>query len=134
MFRCAKSVGVVTNNIKVGKGLSCAPKEQPHAHSGGKKHGQPAYRGKLRLIIVLAEFDLAIWRNGELTESMINQARLVNRTPVIVEENWASPAVSMIPQVAIRPVKVSAMSSSGFLNTGSPFCYIQRFFTKPKHL
>jgi hypothetical protein len=57
---------------------------------------------------------------------MINQARLVNRAPVNVEENWASPAVSMIPQMATRPVNVSAMSSNGFLNTVSPLCYIKR--------
>jgi hypothetical protein len=42
--------------------------------------------------------------------------------------------VSMIPQMATRPVNVSAMSSSGFLNKVSPFRYRQRFFIKPKHL
>ena len=56
---------------------------------------------------------------------MINQARLVNRTPVNVEENRASPVGSMIPQIATRPVKVSAMSSNEFLNTVSPFYYIK---------
>ena len=56
-----------------------------------------------------------------LAESMTNQPRLVNIMPVRVEENLASPAVSTIPHTAIRPVKVSAMSSSGFLNTLSPF-------------
>jgi hypothetical protein len=61
---------------------------------------------------------------SRLTESMINQARLVNRTPVNVEENRASPAGSMIPQMATRPVKMSAMSSNGFLNTVSPSRYI----------
>jgi hypothetical protein len=59
---------------------------------------------------------------------MTNQPRLVNRTPVNVEENWARPAVSMIPQMAIRPVKMSAMSSNGFLNTVSPFRYINEVF------
>jgi len=74
------------------------------------------------LILPYGEMASQIHRiKSRLTESMINQARLVNRTPVIVEENLVSPAVSMIPQVAIRPVKVSAMSSSGFLNTVSPF-------------
>jgi len=62
------------------------------------------------------------------TESMINQAQLVNRTPVKVEENRARPAVSMIPQMAIRPVKMSAMSSNGFLNTVSSFRYIKENF------
>ena len=55
---------------------------------------------------------------------MINQPRLVNMTPVIDEENWVSPAVSMIPQMATRPVKVSAMSINGFLNIVSPSHYI----------
>jgi hypothetical protein len=57
---------------------------------------------------------------SRLTESMTNQPRLVKRTPVNVEENWASPAVSTIPQMAMRPVKVRAMSNNGFLNTVSP--------------
>jgi hypothetical protein len=64
---------------------------------------------------------------------MTNQPRLVNRTPVNVEESRASPAVSMIPQMAIRPVKMSAMSSNGFLNTVSPFCYIKEIFIKTEN-
>jgi hypothetical protein len=36
--------------------------------------------------------------------------------------------VSMIPQMAIKPVKMSAMSSNGFLNTVSPFRYINEVF------
>jgi len=70
---------------------------------------------------------------SRLTESMTNQPRLMNMTPVIDEENWASPAVSMIPQIAIRPVKMSAMSSNGFLNTLSPFYYIKEIFIKTKN-
>jgi hypothetical protein len=70
---------------------------------------------------------------SRLTESMTNQPRLVNRTPVKVEENWASPAVSMIPQMAIRAVKMSAMSSNGFLNTVSPFRYIKEVFIKANY-
>ena len=58
-------MSVIVPVVKVGEGLSGAPKKQPHAHSGCKKHAQPANRGKLRLIIVLTKFDLAIWRNGE---------------------------------------------------------------------
>jgi hypothetical protein len=65
---------------------------------------------------------------------MINQARLVNRTPVKVAENRASPAVSMIPQMATRPVKVSAMSSNGFLNTVSHLVVTKKkIFIKTKH-
>ena len=76
------------------------------------------------LILPYGEMASQIHRiKRRLAESMINQARLVNMTPVIVEQNLVSPAVSMIPQVATRPVNVSAMSSNGFLNKVSPFRY-----------
>ena len=75
MLRRFKRVGVFTYKSKVGKGLSRAPEKQPYAHSGRKKHGQPADRGKLRLIIVLAEFDLAIGRKGEANAQNQEEAR-----------------------------------------------------------
>jgi hypothetical protein len=87
------------------------------------------------LILPYGEMASQIHRiKRRLAESITNQPRLVNMTPVIVEENWVSPAVSMIPQMAIRPVKVSAMSSSGFLNKVSPFRYRQAFLIKHKYL
>jgi hypothetical protein len=54
-------------------------------------------------------------------------------TPVIDEENWESPAVSMIPQMATRPVKVSAMSINGFFNTVFPSRYIIDNFIKANY-
>ncbi len=56
-----------------------------------------------------------------LTESITNQPRLVKRMPVNVAENPASPAVSIIPHAATRPVRASAISSNGFLNMVTPF-------------
>jgi hypothetical protein len=84
-----KIVGVVTNNLIVGKRLSCAPKKQPHAHSGCKKHGQPTNCGKLRLIIVLTEFDLAIWRNGEPDTQDQKQAHREHDKPAAAGEQNA---------------------------------------------
>ena len=55
-----------------------------------------------------------------LTESMINQLRLVKRTPVSIAENPANPDVSIIPHKATKPVKASAISSNGFLSIVYP--------------
>ncbi len=122
MFRSPEIIGIVTNHFKMRKRLSCTPEKQPHTHSGCKKHGQPTDRGKLGLIFVLAELDFAIGEKtsqilrikSRLTESMINQLRLVKRTFDSNAENPANPAVSIIPHKAIRPVKVSAISNNGF--------------------
>ena len=44
----------------MGERFGCPPIEDPHAHAGGKEHGQPGDRGEFRLVGIFAEHDPAI--------------------------------------------------------------------------